>query len=65
VIKWHRKNTSSEWAQRNSGGKHTAEKGLDEEFRLSFRGDGPKQGFQGEFQREFEGALPVKGRFID
>eukprot|EP00421_Protoceratium_reticulatum_P025218 CAMPEP_0168461402 /NCGR_PEP_ID=MMETSP0228-20121227/53965_1 /TAXON_ID=133427 /ORGANISM="Protoceratium reticulatum, Strain CCCM 535 (=CCMP 1889)" /LENGTH=140 /DNA_ID=CAMNT_0008476713 /DNA_START=1 /DNA_END=423 /DNA_ORIENTATION=+ len=64
----HRKGTfkgrrfiTTEWAGINTENKHTKEEGVSETFSMVFEDDSAEAGFQGSFQRTYEGPLSMKG----
>lgn len=56
--------STSYWAKHYTKGAHSQEQGVEEELWLTFSGDSAADGCAGKFQREYEGALPLKGRFL-
>eukprot|EP00419_Tripos_fusus_P055736 CAMPEP_0172812544 /NCGR_PEP_ID=MMETSP1075-20121228/10108_1 /TAXON_ID=2916 /ORGANISM="Ceratium fusus, Strain PA161109" /LENGTH=202 /DNA_ID=CAMNT_0013652117 /DNA_START=48 /DNA_END=656 /DNA_ORIENTATION=+ len=59
-----RRMVTTEWARRKTGGEHKAEEGVMETFHLQFAGEGGAEGFEGTFQRQYEGPLNLKGVFV-
>lgn len=49
------------WSTHHTEGKHTAEEGVKENFKLTFASDDPRDGFTGRFQRSYEGSLAIEG----
>merc|ERR1711879_998829 len=43
------------WAKYHSDSEHSAEQGVEEKFEINFHGDAGAAGFEGTFQRQYEG----------